>query len=77
MFHAAQRGDDNVLGFRMVPRVELLWLTDLFVNLPVLCTFVHLILLDPQPVLSACRIGHVLSITYLIRRCRSPLPLPP
>lgn len=56
------------VGFRLVPRFELLWLTDLFVNLPVMFTFAQIILFDSQPVFSTCRIGHVLSVTYLIRR---------
>lgn len=47
--------------------MEALWLTDLFVHLPVLYTFAYIFLVDPQPIVSTCKIGHTLSIAYLLR----------
>lgn len=55
------------LGLYFVPKMSVLWLTDFFVQIPVLLTLVNVILLEPQPILYTIRIGNVLSMAYILR----------
>ena len=55
------------LGLRMIPAVRELWLTDLFVQVPALLTLFHVLISDPQPLLHTLRIGHTLTVAYLMR----------
>lgn len=51
----------------MIAPIKMLWLTDCLVHIPVFYTFAYIVLVDPQPILSTCRIGHTLSIASLLR----------
>ncbi len=56
---------DGVLA--RVPEVRLLWLTDAFLTVPLVCTIAYILLADLQPLTSTIRLANCLSVLYLLR----------